>query len=400
MMIARGSDNPQDAPGPLLSGGRNFTKARVYAVAWNGATAVVKSVSHQPLWLRWLAGRRWLEHEERAYRRLGGVPGVPRLLGRPEPDSLVCERIEGRRLDEHARGSLPPALFDSLAQVLDQAHARGVAHGDLHRRDVIVRADGTPWVLDWATSLTRDGRGGALRNALFRRWVEFDGRAIEKLRARYAAMEGPRPGRLEPAWAPHRWIWRLRRWSSGPVRNPLWGRLRLAALYAGASVLVAVARPSPGWMAAGLILMVPGEMVRGWAAGHLLKSRELVTSGPYAYTQNPLYLGRLLILTGLALMCRAPGGANWIALAIGMAGFFLYYLPRKLRVEGARLEGRHGDRFHRYREAVPILFPSLTRYPDAERRPWSWERMRRNREYLMVLGLSAVVAWLWSRIGH
>ncbi len=402
-MIARPGAAPTTPAAELLSRGRNRAKARVLATEWAGTPAVRKSVAHQPAWLRWAVGVRALDREERAYRLLAGVAGVPAFLARPDPHSLVCQRISGRRLDDHGRRSLPAEVFAALAEVIRRAHERGVAHGDLHRRDVILDASGGPWVVDWATSLGRDGRGGALRAALFRRWMEVDRRALEKLRRRYSQELGPGADELQPAWWPHRWAWRLKRALGGEPEPPggrsqVWGRVRLAGIYAAAALLVILARPSPLWMAAGLALVVPGEAVRLWAAGHLLKSKELVTSGPYAYTQNPLYLGRLLILTGLALMSPAPGGLNWMFLVAGMAGFFGYYLPRKLRVEGARLEGRHGDRFRWYSQSVPVLFPALRRYAEAERRPWSWGRMVRNREYVMVLGLAAIVAWLWQRM--
>ena len=84
--------------------------------------------------------------------------------------------------------------------------------------------------------------------------------------------------------------------------------------------------------------------MRFWAAGHLHKNVDLVTSGPYRFTRNPLYLGRLLIFSGLAVMARLPWGLNLVAvLPLGWAVFFLYYLPRKERVEPARLAELHGE---------------------------------------------------------
>ncbi len=221
-MIARQADPPNAPRGELLSFGRNLTKARVYALHREGKAVVLKSVSHQSLCVRWLAGRRALDREERAYRLLVGVRGVPALMARPGPDCLQCERIEGRRLDHCPRRSLPPEVFDRLEQVIRQVHERGVAHGDLHRRDVIVDGSQYPWVLDWATAMVRKGPGGWLRAALFRRWMEIDRRAVEKLRRRYGADGDTGADRLEPRWWPHRWIWRLRR--LGKSRRPDGGR--------------------------------------------------------------------------------------------------------------------------------------------------------------------------------
>jgi len=180
-------------------------------------------------------------------------------------------------------------------------------------------------------------------------------------------------------------------------RSVLLGRLRLVALFLFVIALIFVSRPTQGLVVAGACIAAVGEAVRLWAAGHLKKSVRLAVSGPYAHTQNPLYLGRLLILTGLGIAAKSPYGINWIALVIGYAIFFFYYIPRKLRVEGARLERIHGDAFVRWRNSVPILFPSLRAYPDGTDR-WSFGQMVRNQEPLVFLGLVAAFAWLWFRI--
>ncbi len=152
-----------------------------------------------------------------------------------------------------------------------------------------------------------------------------------------------------------------------------------------------------GSVATGAVFVALGEAVRFWSAGHLRKTVELVTGGPYRYTRNPLYLGRLLIFTGFAIMVRLPYGGSWIALGIGWTIFFGYYLPRKERVEPARLSATHGEAFDRYFRAVPALFPAWKPYPDAIDRRWDFRRMRRNREHWMVVGLLLVTLFLLWR---
>ncbi len=138
--------------------------------------------------------------------------------------------------------------------------------------------------------------------------------------------------------------------------------------------------------------------MRLWAAGHLEKSIRLATGGPYAHTQHPLYLGRLLILTGLLLAARDGSYLTLAALAAGYALFFLYYLPRKRRVEGERLARRHGPAYEAYRLAVPVLFPSLRAYPGPRSR-WSFRRMAGNREPIMLAGLLLVLGVLaWKTV--
>jgi len=170
--------------------------------------------------------------------------------------------------------------------------------------------------------------------------------------------------------------------------------VRLSALYALVALLLYFAQPTRSGVLAGLVLVILGESLRFWSAGHLWKTRELVTSGPYRYTRNPLYLGRLLIFSGLCVMAHLPHGIHWAVLATGWLVFFGYYLPRKERVEPARLSEFHGESYERYRLAVPALFPALRPYPDARLRTWSLQRMLRNREHWMVAGLLAVSLYL------
>jgi protein-S-isoprenylcysteine O-methyltransferase Ste14 len=178
--------------------------------------------------------------------------------------------------------------------------------------------------------------------------------------------------------------------------NRLLGLFRLLALYALVGTLLYFSQPTRIGVSCGLVLVILGESLRFWSAGHLRKTSELVTSGPYRYTRNPLYLGRLLIFSGLCVMARLPHGIHWLVLGAGWVVFFGYYMPRKERVEPDRLIDVHGESYARYRRAVPALFPSLKPYPDAIAGPWSLARMLRNREHWMVLGLlaaSVLLAW-------
>lgn len=180
-----------------------------------------------------------------------------------------------------------------------------------------------------------------------------------------------------------------------PARyNRTAGALRLAAAYLLIAGVVAVARPSPLSVTLGFVIVSVGETLRVWAAGHLRKNVDLVTSGPFRYTRNPLYLGRLLIFSGLCVMALMPYHANYVVLAAGYIVFFGYYLPRKERVEPGRLLKIHGEAYARYFNAVPALFPTRTPFPEGASTGWSSERMRRNREHWMVIALLALSLFL------
>lgn len=173
--------------------------------------------------------------------------------------------------------------------------------------------------------------------------------------------------------------------------------VRSLGLLVALAALVGLSRPSSGWLIAGAPLVAAGQAVRIWAAGHLTKSVELVTSGPYRWIRHPLYLGRLLIFTGICLGSPLPGGLHLAVLVAGLAIFYGYYLPRKEATEPPRLEALHGTPYVRYHGRVPALLPRGRPYASASARRWSWVRFHRNREIWMVV---LAVAWFTLQSGR
>jgi len=68
-----------------------------------------------------------------------------------------------------------------------------------------------------------------------------------------------------------------------------------------------------------VVVAACGELLRLWAAGHLEKSREVTTSGPYRFTRHPLYMGSTLIGIGStpidASRSRTAGAASAFAIS-------------------------------------------------------------------------------------
>jgi protein-S-isoprenylcysteine O-methyltransferase Ste14 len=74
--------------------------------------------------------------------------------------------------------------------------------------------------------------------------------------------------------------------------------------------------------------------------------KQLVTEGPYRRSRNPLYLARLLILTGLAILLSSLG------LAVLTAALFLFLEFVLVPREEGRLVVRYGAKYNDYRETV------------------------------------------------
>jgi protein-S-isoprenylcysteine O-methyltransferase Ste14 len=158
-----------------------------------------------------------------------------------------------------------------------------------------------------------------------------------------------------------------------------------------------LARPCGRFLAFGAILIVPGLLIRALASGHVRKNEALATSGPYAYTRNPLYLGSLLIGVGFAVAAR-----SWWVGVVLVVMFFAIYLP-VIRGEEAYLREKFPE-FEEYARRVPRMFPRI--FPtiaqgSRERQTadgFSLDLYLKHREYNALLGTLAMVAALITKI--
>lgn len=93
-------------------------------------------------------------HEQAIYRRIAGVAGVPRWVGRLDKAVYAIEYIEGQPLDHFQ--SPPEGFFDELRRIFDAVHARGVAYCDANKRsNVLVDSAGRPCLVDYQISIRR-----------------------------------------------------------------------------------------------------------------------------------------------------------------------------------------------------------------------------------------------------
>lgn len=154
-------------------------------------------------------------------------------------------------------------------------------------------------------------------------------------------------------------------------------RRRVALGFAAGVAAIWLARPTRESLAAGAVVAIAGELVRIWAAGHLEKGREVTSSGPYALTRHPLYLGSSLIALGLAI-----ASASAIVAAI-VIGYMALTLTAAIRTEEAHLTEKFGAAYPAYRAGQASVA-----------RRFSLERAMRNREYRAATGVLLVLAFL------
>lgn len=143
-----------------------------------------------------------------------------------------------------------------------------------------------------------------------------------------------------------------------------------------------LATPSLTSIAIGLIVALPGEALRIWAAGHLEKGREITRSGPYRFVRHPLYLGSAVLGAGFVVAAW-----NWrVALLVG--GYLAVALVAAIRAEESALDARFDGAYSAYRagQATPVD------------RPFSRARVLANREHRAMAGFVAGFLLLMIRM--
>ncbi|WP_202867956.1 methyltransferase family protein [Kribbella sindirgiensis] len=111
-----------------------------------------------------------------------------------------------------------------------------------------------------------------------------------------------------------------------------------------------VRRRPGGWalIAAGGIVIAGA--VRAAATNDLARPERLVTSGPYALSRNPMYVGWFMAQVGIGLVT----GSGWVLATLPAVGAGLH---RDVVREERRLARSFGDEYERYSEKVGRYLP-------------------------------------------
>ncbi len=150
----------------------------------------------------------------------------------------------------------------------------------------------------------------------------------------------------------------LARWLGGTSN-----RTFVAYPIAIAAIETAFAGGVPRLEGRGLLLLAGGYLLYmlcgryrsrlgGGGPGVSVPPQRLVVSGPYSIVRNPMYLGHLVFMLGLAVTFR-----SWIAAALLVASAI--WFDRRVRDDEARLAGLFGAGYADYSARVKRWLPGV-----------------------------------------
>jgi protein-S-isoprenylcysteine O-methyltransferase Ste14 len=152
--------------------------------------------------------------------------------------------------------------------------------------------------------------------------------------------------------------------------------------------------------AAGAALVALGEVTRLWAVRHIgviSRTRSdrlgpLVTSGPFAYVRNPLYIGNVALWVGFTLAAHLPLLAPVVAAVLAIEYHAI------VRWEEALLESQRGD-YRAYCARVPRWFPRFSVRPATSAASvFSWaDTVYSERGTLIAIAVGYLLLWVKSR---
>lgn len=163
------------------------SRPEVVLVEVDGARAVLKDYSHSDPAFRRLIGPLLVWREALALERLAGQRGVPPLLRKFNGSAILVGHIDGQSTKQCARGSIPPEFFERFYRLVDEMHARGVAHCDLRSEgNILVTPSGEPAFVDFVAHMARPSRWNLPLRWAYARLCEADRVAVARLKRTHA----------------------------------------------------------------------------------------------------------------------------------------------------------------------------------------------------------------------
>lgn len=132
----------------------------------------------------------------------------------------------------------------------------------------------------------------------------------------------------------------------------------------------------------GTAIAIVGMAIRMWAAGYVMKNKELATTGPYAYVRHPLYVGNILLLLAFSL-----ASSLWWSYLL-MAFLLWFYYPPTISYEDNKLKNIFGEEWEQWSKNINALIPTFGHHSGSVKSEWSFKKsLMQNAEPVIVVYL-------------
>lgn len=170
-------------------------------------------------------------------------------------------------------------------------------------------------------------------------------------------------------------------------------------------LMIIFAKPNAMSFAVGFVFLIIGEFIRLWgvslAGGETRTTKnvggsQLVTSGPFSYVRNPLYLGNITMYFGIGVMSNA---AFPVLTIITLFYFFMQY-HFIVKLEEEHLEKMYGDEYRNYKSLVPRFIPKFRKYKftKSEQPKLEWKKGLKSEirtfQAIILVILIIIVIWI------
>ena len=109
-----------------------------------------------------------------------------------------------------------------------------------------------------------------------------------------------------------------------------------------------------GVVGLGIVVVAQAQMGASWRVGLDKNPTDLVMHGIYRWSRNPIYLGMLVLVIGVALIAPSPWTIMGAAMTYVLVGF-------QARSEEVHMQAQHGDAYLAWASKVGRFLPGIGR---------------------------------------
>lgn len=170
-------------------------------------------------------------------------------------------------------------------------------------------------------------------------------------------------------------------------------------------LMILYAKPTIMSLLIGIVFVLLGEFLRLWgvsiAGSETRTTKEvggsnLITSGPFAYVRNPLYLGNIIIYLGVGVMSYA----SFPSLTLITLLYFIFQYFMIVSLEEEHLLNVYGDEYKQYKNYVPKFLPNFRKYQltNLNQPKLDWNKglksEKRTLQAILIIVIIVIIIWL------